>query len=311
MASTPDGAVRLTAIDCSFRGLAILRHHGRLLVGVRLLRNLTLAALVAVSLIPPVLALGFDLWTDLPRNLDDGLEGFADLAARLAPTPRLLGAVGLMLVLWLVAGYVYSYFQAGIYGVLAEADREASGAGSLAWKDFARWGSERLGRYFALVNLYGVVVGAVLILALVGAGAFAAAAVTWGPIAAAGIGCVSIVPIFLMFVVVGVWYDIACAALAREGESVRGAWRGAWKILGQRLGAVALLLVLFAAASMAIWLTLFPLSALISFTTNGRPLLAFAGHGLFQVVAALPGAVAETVFAGSWVALVRSEALGA
>jgi hypothetical protein len=68
---------------------------------------------------------------------------------------------------------------------------------------------------------------------------------------------------------------------------------------------------LFAAVSMAIWLTLFPLSALVSFTTNGRPLLAFVGHGLFQLVAAVPGAAAGTLFAGSWVALARSEAFGA
>ena len=314
MANTPDGAARLSAIDCAFRGIAILRVHGLLLVGVRLLRNLILAVLLVASLVPPVLALGLDLWADRPRNLDEGLEWLADLAARLAPTPKLLGAIGGMLVLWLIAGYVYCYFQAGLYGLLAEADREASGASgarSLGRQDLAAWGRARLGRYFALANLYGALVGGALLLALLGVGAVAAASATWGPVAAVGIGFVALVPVFLTFLVSAVWYDLACAALAREGAGTREASRGAWKILGQRLGAVGLLLVLFASASMAIWLTLFPLSVLISFSTNGRPLLAFVGHGLFQLVAAVPGAVAETVFAGSWVALVRSEALGA
>ncbi len=195
MASILDGAVRLTAIDCVSHGVASLRVHGRLLIGVRLLRNLILLAILAVSLIPPVLAVGLDLWVGLPRNLDDGLEWFADLAARLAPTPRLLGALGVMLGLWLIAGYVYCFFQAGTYGVLAAADREAPGARSLRWADFTRWGRAGLGRYFALANLYGAVLGAALIFVLLGTGAVAAASATWGAIAAAGIGCVALVPV--------------------------------------------------------------------------------------------------------------------
>lgn len=311
MASTPDGTVRLTAIDCVSRGVASLRAHWRLLIGARLLRNLILFALLATSVILPALSLGFDLWLDLPKNVDEGLEWFANLADRLVWTPQLLGALGAMVLLWLLAGYVYCFFQAGAYGVLAAADRESPGAGAFRWADFSRWGRDGLGRYFALANLYGVFLGTALAFALLGTGAVASAAAIWGTLAALGIGCVALVPIFLLFLASGVWYDIACADLAREESSVKIATRRAAKILGRRLGAVALLLVLFGAASMAIWLALFPLSAWVAFLGNGRPLVAYVGQGLLQLVGALPGAALETVLAGAWVALARSEAVGA
>jgi hypothetical protein len=316
MASTPDGTVRLTAIDCVSRGAATLRANWRLLIGVRLVRNLILLALLATSLILPALALGLDLFVGLPnlddlKNLDGGLEWFSDLADRLIWTPKLAAALLAMVALWLLAGYVYCFFQAGTYGVLAAADREAPGARVFQWADFNRWGNAGLGRYFALANLYGVFLGIALGFALLGTGAVASAAATWGTLAALGVGCVGLFPIFLLFLVSGLWYEIACADLAREESSVRSATRRAVKILRRRLGAVALLLVLFAAASMAIWLALFPLSAWVAFLTNGRSLVSYAGQGFLQLVGALPGAALETVLAGAWVALARSEALGA
>ena len=317
MANTPDATVRLTAIDCASRGVAGLRVNMRLLIGVRVLRNLILFALLAGSVLLPVLALGLDLVIGLPKDLDNldgldrGIEWLADLTDRLTWTPQLLVALGAMVLLWLLAGYIYCFFQAGTYGVLAAAERESLGARVILWSDFSRWGRERLGRYFALANLYGVFLGAALAFALLATGSVASAATTWGTLAALGVGCVALFPIFLLFLASGLWYDIACADLAREESSVKVATRRAVKILGRRLGAVALLLVLFGAASMAIWLALFPLSAWVAFLANDRPLVSYVGQGFLQLVGALPGAALETILAGAWVALTRSEALGA
>ncbi|HEV7672194.1 MAG TPA: hypothetical protein VGS22_27060 [Thermoanaerobaculia bacterium] len=313
MANTPDGAIRLTAIDCVSRGAASLRANWRLLIGVRVIRNLILLALLATSVILPILALGLDLWLDRPKNLDEldgGLEWLSDLADRLVWTPKLVAALVVMAALWLVAGYVYCFFQAGTYGVLAAADGETESARAFRWVDFNRWGRERFGRYFALANLYGVFLGAAVLLALLGAGAVASASEIWGALAAFGIGCFALFPVFLLLLGSGLWYEIACADLSREESSVRIATRRALAILRRRLGAVALLLVLFAAASMAIWLALFPLSALVSFTTNGHSLVALASQGLLHLMAALPSAAIETILVGAWVALVRSEAYG-
>lgn len=308
MANTPDGTVRLTAIDCVSHGVAGLRLNGRLLIGVRLLRNLILVALIGPSLVLPVLALGLDLWLDLPKNIDDGLEWLSNLADRFVWTPKLAVALGAMLVLWLVAGYIYCYFQAGIYGVVAEAEGQTPERRVARWGDFTRSGSARLNRYFSLANLYGAVIGGEVLLFVLGAGAVASASAVWGAFAAFGIGCVGFLPIILLVVVTGLWFEIACAELTREEASVRIASRRALEILRRRVGAVALLLVLFTAVSMAIWLALLPLSALVSFATNGSPLVLWVSR---QLVAAVPGAAVETILAGSWVALVRSEALGA
>ncbi len=320
MANTPDTAVRQTAIDCVSRGVASLRASWRLLIGVRLIRNLILFSLLATSLILPALALGLDLFLDLPTklaslndldNFDSGLEWFSDLTDRLIWTPKLIAALLAMAALWLIAGYVYCFFQAGTYGVLAAADREATKSRAFRWADFSGWGNAGLSRYFALANLYGVFLGAALAFALVGTAAVASAAATWGTLAAIGVGCVGLFPIFLLFLVSGLWYEIACADLAREESDVRSAGRRAWKIMRRRLGAVALLLVLFGAASMAIRLALFPLSAMVAFLANGRSLVSYAGQGVLHLLVALPGAALETVLAGTWIALARSEALGA
>src|SRR6185295_9045329 len=257
MANTPEGTVRLTAIDCVSHGVAGLGANWRLLIGVRLLRNLTLLVLLAASLFLPLLALGLDLWLDLPRNLeslgdidhldhlDGGIEWLSDLADRLVWTPKLVSALLAMLALWLVAGYVYCFFQAGTYGVLAAADREGAGAKAIRWADFSRWGRDGLKRYFALANLYGVFLFAAVLLALLGIGAGASASAVWGAFAAFGIICVAMFPIFLLFLGSGIWYEIACADLSRERSSVRIAARRALEILRRRLGAVALILVLF------------------------------------------------------------------
>ncbi len=307
-----EGRPRLSAIDCVEHGTASLRASWPVLAGARVLRNLVLLLLMALSLVPPLAVIGFDVWGDLPHDANDALDWLATFVGRLAPTPALLGAFGVMLGVWLLAGYLYCYFQAGLFGVLDAAEQNRGVR--FRWADFDRFGRRRLNPMFALANLYGAIIGGLMVLGLLIALAGVGAARTGGApgvLAGLGIGCAGLAPIFVLLVGSGLWFDLACAQLVREGSNVRGAARDAWWILRRRVGTVGLLLVLFMAASMVIQVALSPFSAMASFTSNGETLRLIAGQLVSNLLGLVPSAFIESVFAGSLVALVASEAFRA
>ncbi len=314
MANTPDGTVRLSAIDCISRGAAngLARWP---LIGVQWLRDLVLWGLLQWSFAIPIAALGLNLDVRMPQSPEAALDWLAGWSDRLVPSPELFGALGAMFGLWLVAGFVYCFFQASVIGVLAAAERSAplgttapkEAFGAFRWRELESLGRARVGRYFGLANLYGAYVGVVLLVALLVA--VGVTELTWhlGMITALLLGCFSLLPALVVLLLFDFWYRLASAALANEGATVRTAARRASEIFRRRLGAVAFLLVSFAAASMATRIVLSPLSAVAAFSSGNASVAARTFRVCLEALALLPRAALSVLLVGASVALVRSE----
>src|SRR6185295_15885386 len=311
--------MRLSAFDALGRGIAHLRAHWALVPWL-MTASFLLTQLVAASVVLPVRALGldFDVKAHLLEAPEAALAWLGDLSSRLEVTPVLLAALAGSLGLLTLAGFVYCFAQAGLYGVLAAADgagrdrspetARAIGRSSAAQaSDFAGAGGASFWRYFWLLNLYSLYAGLVVMLALGGVGLVAWAAARWGALSALGMGCGVLIPVVLGGLACWAWYAVARAELSRPRSSVRGAARRGVEILRRRLGAVLLLLVLFGVASMTIQLAFAPFSALSAWFLGDRPFLARATEIFLDVAASLPAAIADVVLAGSLIALNRAE----
>ena len=155
---SPRTTARLSAADCLRRGWANLSANWEL-VFLQWVQLLLVAALLAVSLVPPLAVIG---------SLGAGR------ALGRAVGPSLLLALVALLALWTLALLVYSFFQAGTYGILAAADRQALPGGrrsplffrTFSLRDFLGWGGRYVWRFAGAGLLFG---GALLLLATVAA----------------------------------------------------------------------------------------------------------------------------------------------
>lgn len=307
--------MRLSAFDCLGRGWASVVANWEL-VPIECLRVIVVTVGTLAGIIPVV------------GLLDPGFAIFspASLLAPAAWGERIANVVQLhparlifLLIIWLLvsmATFLFSCFlRGGTFGVLVGADRQAppgGGRGS-AWfrtfsaRDFRGWGGRMWGRYFWLANLDVVVL--IVLLGLAGAMAIA---LEWafesGRVGlASGFGCAAI-PIVLVIVIASrVWVAVARADAGREEATVGGAAIRALALLGNRMGALALLVIVLAAIGFAAWICFFAANVFL-----GR---LFGGDLLAQAVATLAQGVVEIAafallalwFNGSLVALVRSE----
>ncbi|HMB53819.1 MAG TPA: hypothetical protein VKU40_10900, partial [Thermoanaerobaculia bacterium] len=174
----PDPEERAGGVDCLRRGLRSLRANPSIAVAAWLQQVLTLALTVA-GFVPVLAALGIS-WRSLSSL--PPLDQLLDPEALAAPLANLLMrgpeivtdlalALGLASVVWLVATFLFCWFQGGIYGLLHAADRQA-GEKDAPWPRFraASWnGFETASRRlfwpcFKLIHLYLL---AVLLLVLV------------------------------------------------------------------------------------------------------------------------------------------------
>ena len=303
--------MRLSAFDALGRGIAHLRAHWALVPWL-MTASFLLTQLVAASVVLPVRALGldFDVKAHLLETPEAALAWLGDLSSRFAVTPVLLGALAGSLGLLTLAGFVYCFAQAGLYGVLAadgETGRETVRSAVAQASDFAGAGGAYFWRYFWLLNLYSLYAGLVVIAVFAGVGLAAWVAARQGALPALGMGCGVLIPVVLGGLACWAWYAVARAELSRPRSSVRGAARRGVEILRRRLGAVLLLLVLFGVASMTIQLAFAPFSALSAWFLGDRPFLARATEIFLDVAASLPAAIADVVLAGSLIALNRAE----
>ncbi|HXO20538.1 MAG TPA: hypothetical protein VOA87_11520, partial [Thermoanaerobaculia bacterium] len=192
--------MRLSAIDCLRRGFTSLRANWELVV-VRWISGMVLAAFLLLGLVFPLLILGVDLFRATEGDPEDAQRLAVDILSRLgALTPALLSSLVGTLALWTFACVLYCWVQAGIFGVLVAADRQAPsvlppGRALHGWfrtfnrKDFFGWGGRYLGRFFGLLNLFGALALGLALLALVWIVFIIAGAKRWGGAASLGIGC--------------------------------------------------------------------------------------------------------------------------
>jgi hypothetical protein len=310
--------MRLSAIDCLRRGLASSGANWELVI-VQWLHGFAFTALVLAGSVLPFVALGYDWATTgnagLPEDLD---QTRSDLLQRAQGRHLLLGAALFgMLVLWLLAVLLHAWVQAGTYGVLHSADRQAlpgTGHGrrslrtfrTFAWRNFFGWSGLYGRRYFGFANLAGLFFLVWFIAVPLWMSATLGGAARWGQGGALGIGCGGALPLGFVFLVLLLWYAVAQADLAREGSGLRAASRIGLEVLGARLGAVLFLFVLF--------LLPFALLAGVGFAVQtatfllaGRPLLRAAAEIGFTLIASLTQGLLLIALGGTLVALVRSE----
>jgi hypothetical protein len=310
--------MRLSAADCLRRGWTNLAANWELVL-LQWLQTILLVALLALGVLLPVVTLGADALLSgrsAPRVLAVAMIRFGRLG-RLSPAVLLAGVA--MLAVWLLSVLVHSWFQAGTYGVLVSAERQALPGRrrprllfrTFSLRDFSGWGGLYLGRFFRLLVFFWALALPLGIATLVWLVSLGVGGEVWGKAAVLGIGG-GLLPLGFLFLIAGLWSQIARAALAdlaREGAGARAAvWRGL-AVLGRRLGTVAVLVLLLAGAGVALALLFVPVSAVPGFLLAGAPRArAFVLVVLF-LLQGIPSALLVLVLASSLVALVRSEAL--
>ena len=254
---------RRTAIDCLRRGFLSTRANLGLL-WLRLLQELLVALLIIGSFLPPLLVLGGAALLEGEWN-ESAVEGWITGLADQLPGKvlALTLAVVASLVIGLLAVVVWGWFEGGILGVLIAAERQAlpgaeNRAGGWRWfrtlslHDFSGWAGRYVWRYFWFFHL-AMTVGLVLLLFMM---LLVFGAVygneSWGPGAAIGIGCGGALPLVFAFLIFVLWVSVAQPAVALEGS---GALRGsslALRIVGRRLGASLLILLVMVVAALLV-----------------------------------------------------------
>jgi hypothetical protein len=305
--------MRLSAADCLRRGWTNLAANWELVV-IQWLQSLVLGALLALSLALPVATLGADA---LASGWSAGrvLDVVAARLGRLSPAVMMAGVA--MLAVWLLSLLVHCWFQAGAYGVLSAADRQALPGSrrerllfrTFSFRDFSGWGGLYLWRYFRLLVLFwalAVPLGMAVLVWLITLGV---GGQLGGKGPAMGIGCGGALPLGFLFLVPGLWIHVAQADLAREGSGVGVASRRGLSVLGRRLGAVFFLVLLIALAAFAVAAVFVPVSFAPPFLLAGTPRLKALVQVLLFLLQGLPNALLAMVLAASLVALVRSEGL--
>lgn len=311
--------MRLSAVDCVQRGVASLRANWELVL-VQLLQQILVGGIALAGLVPPLAVVGFGLVGAIgefeasnPLAWGRFLGPWLDALA--ANVPALVAAGVATLLIWLAAFLVYCYFQGGIYGVLVAADRQAPpGAGGRSewfrtyrFQDVRGWGARYLWRFFAFWNL----VLALASLWLAVTVAWIALAVwgwkSWGGGAGIGIGCGGALPVVFGWVALGLWTNLASAALAEEDAGVVPASRLGLAVLGRRLGGVLLILLVFVAAAMAVGIVFAPLSLAFDFVLREQGAASLLAGAILTVAQSLISSLVGIGLVASLVALMRSE----
>ncbi len=302
--------MRLSALDCLRRGWTNLSANWELVL-LQWLEWPLLSVLLALGAFLPLLIVGANL-----LGLGSAARQAEALARRMADlSPALLLALAAMLAVWSASLLLHCWFQAGAYGILASADRQALPGPrrrreffrTFSLRDFLGWGGLYVWRFFGMLLLFGVLAfllgGAVLLwLIFLGVGG-----AQWGSPAALGIGCGGALPVGFLALALGFWLRLAQADLARDGSSVRSASRRGIAVLGRRLGTVISLFLLALAAALALAVVFLPLGAAADTLLSGAPLARALVRFLLFLLQSLPSSLLAMVLAGALVALVRSE----
>ena len=312
---TNSPAARLTALDCLARGGAILRANWRL-VPLRLVLVLVMALLSILALGLPVVVTGGEglaRWPTSPAQWQGWIE---ELVAQVADHQQVfaISLVGTLLLLAVVL-VVWSFTEAGTYGVLYSADRQVpSQAPAGVWfetfsmREFFGWGGTTVWRFLVLA-LLNLALSLALALLWWGLSALAlSSGDRWGAGAGIGLGCGGALPLlFLLFSWVAVFWLAKAALPAQDSRSFAALGMGV-RILSRRLGTAFVLLGAWIGAS-------FGLVVMGSFVSgfavkvvgvSSMTLLA-VGSFLVQLVQSLLGQVLGLWIAAAFVVLVRSE----
>lgn len=310
-------APRLSAMACLGRGVASLRANPELVL-LGWVQALVVTALAVMAIVLPLLGLGFAAFFEL---LDDPESIPRALPELFAGIP---GAIGKIVVAALVATLlltvvllVNSWFQAGLFGVLTAADRQAPmlRGGREEWRLFRtfsmrhllHWANLYVWRFFGFYNLMFLLAMIPLLATLVWLAALGLAGERWGGGAAVGVGCGGFLPVFFLYLVVALWWMLGQADLAQDGSGVLAGSRRGLEVVGRRLGASLGLFLLYAAATLAVTFVFMPISFAAGVVFAGEPVLQNTLAVGLALVQWLALATITVAFSATLVSLMRSE----
>ena len=160
-------------------------------------------------------------------------------------------------------------------------------------------------RYFWLLNLLFALyfVWILLTACLIGLTVFAAR--RWGAPAAFGLGCGGALPLLFGLVVLGLGSNLVQAALPSAGATVWSSLRRGLKVLGDRLGAVILLTILWLLAAITVGIVLATAFLVVGFLVGDSPALEMAIGVVTTLVQWLIGSVWTVAYLAALVALVQ------
>jgi len=304
--------LKLSAVDCLLRGWSNTLANWELVL-VTWVQSFAVLVLVVAAVAIPLATIGFTLDWDpkSPERLVEQLVGhLPGLSSQL-----LLGLLACLALLTL-AFLVYSYFQAGLFGVLHFADRQALPGPvrdrrlfrTFSLGNFSGWGGRFVWRFFWFYNLAGVLFSVALLL-LVGWFALSVVAFDrWGGGAGWSLGCVGALPVFFLFFAMSLGISLAQADLPREESGPVQATRRGFDVLAQRPGAVLLLFLIFLLAGFGVALLFLPFSLGLTFGLADRPFAMLGLRAVLGLVQMVPSAALNVGLAAALVALVRGEA---
>jgi len=289
------------------------------LVIVHFAQTLLVSLLMVAGVVPIVLVLGVGSFRAvLGPGFDGGglpLDAFDDLMARMVEsTGPLLLAILAAFCVWTVALLVFAYFQAGIFGVLAEADRRSTlprapraAFRSFSFALFRRSTDEFTWRFFWLINLF-MVIASIPMAVLGGVVMMAVWLVTRESLGAAfATGCLGGAGVVLLASASSLWWQLAMAAAASGSLGVWQAVRRGWSVLIRRMGAVLVLVLLAIVVGITMAVVFVPLGLVIEVVVRD----SWLGYVMAQVAMtfcqSLFSAVLSIAFAGALVALMRGE----
>lgn len=308
-----------TAFDSIRRGFATLRANWPLVPMMALQQVLVLALLVLGAAVPVVAlgrgALGLDWWNALltwrPAGLAEAAEGFATLVAPVA-LPLAVALLGTAVV-WILAILVFCWFQAGFYGVLLAAERQALPGPPRDWRLFrtwdralfAGWARRLMGRYFGFWNLWALAALGWLLALLLLVWAAQAAAATWAEAGLLGVGGAGALALALAFLALVGWGLLAPPDLAREETSVGRSTRRALALLVRRPLAVGLVVAVFVALWVVVAVAVSGLGAPLLFVDfDGRLAVLIAAQAALWLLHLVATMAVATAMNGALAALV-------
>ena len=306
-------------LTCLTLGWSRLRH-GRELVGLLWLETFLVALLSLAGLALPLMVVGFEPVRTLASadryDVQEWLLWLAEDASWrdfVPHSPALVAALAGLFVLWTVALFVYCWFQAGLYGVLVETLPVDSlpvdpmpvdpmprpeWTSPLDFGRFALYGRRYLWRVFGLLHAFLLYLTGVLCLWVWVVWLVVGGWMAWGVLASLAIGLGGMLPVGWLAVLVGLWFLVSRADVARPGSGVRPAQRRGWKVLRGRPGAVTVLGMLFVALALVAGGLLAPLSLLAGQVLESgsvswwivRGSIELASWGLYSALAVFVGA---------------------
>ncbi|MCB9379029.1 MAG: hypothetical protein H6511_09745 [Holophagales bacterium] len=310
-------AGKLSGIDALGRGVANVRANWQLVV-VSGAGSVAIAGLVLAGMVPALALVGLSISEVMsadpfasPAEAYPGLNyDAATLTAGAMATAGLVFVVALLL-----ASVVQCWLQAGTLGALWAGDAQSPpGAGRPAFsfatfspRFFAAEANRLFGR---LLAFYGALLALVIVWLLLVLGLVAAAAATGQGFdggAAIAIGCGGAIPLLFLIFALALGAAVGQADVPRPDGSALAAVRTGFRVLGGRLGACALLFLLFFTGTFAVAAAEGVTSLLANLVLREVPMARLLSAGILFALQTVAQAALTLGLTAALVALVRAE----